>query len=191
MLGSAGAYSDWYEIVTGSDIEQGNIISGCPVFMIENAQISHDSSEVGGADIPITILIYDVVIMTQSCDLQKNQGRPKVQHVVLCPIQDKAAIDGNKEHVLNNKGVLKKAAKGEHPAFFVIADYADADHPSQARDVGVVHFQQVYTVPVNFIRAQAEVKDPRLRLRSPYREALSSRFAAFFGRIALKNPVQI
>ena len=137
------------------------------------------------------LLNYDVIVLTQSCDLQAGQGKPKVQHVVLCPIEGRSRIEEAPNHVLHNKGILRKAARGEHPGFFVISDFFSRDLPELNRDVGVVHFQQIYTLPVDLVRNHAASLGPRLRLRSPYREALSSRFASFFGRVALNNPVTI
>ena len=181
----------WYDVVNGAEIEQGDILSDCTVYMFDSIVNANEISLDQELFPEWTAVNYDVVVLTQSCDLQAGQGKPKVQHVVLCPIEGRSRIEEAPNHVLHNKGILRKAARGEHPGFFVISDFFSRDLPELNRDVGVVHFQQIYTLPVDLVRNHAASLGPRLRLRSPYREALSSRFASFFGRVALNNPVTI
>ena len=183
--------NDWYDVVNTADLEQGDILSNCPIFLIDKIDIPDLLDENGELTPVFDVVTYDVIVLTQSCDLQLGQGRQKIQHVVLCPIEKKSNIEKVVNHVLSPKGMLKKASKGEHPGFFVIEAFADSAHISLDREIGVVHFQQVYTLPVAFLRDYAAMSGPRLRLKSPYREALSNRFASFFGRVALKNPVRI
>jgi len=46
-------------------------------------------------------------------------------------------------------------------------------------------FRRVYSLPVAFVRMQAEKSLPHLRLLPPYREHLSQAFARFFMRVGL------
>lgn len=183
--------NDWYDIVNGDEIEQGDILPNCTIYMFDGVKNAGEIN-IDEQFLPEwNAFNYDVVVLTQSCDLQVGQGKSKVQHVVLCPIESRSRIEANFNHILHNKGVLRKAAKGEHPGFFVISDFSSAGEPRLNREVGVVHFQQIYTLPVDLVRNHATSLGARLRLRSPYREALSNRFASFFGRVALNNPVNI
>jgi hypothetical protein len=57
---------DWYEVVHGDDLRQGDLLIDCPVFTL--------SGEAGYPLPPdyepvIQVGSYDLVIMTQSCDL--------------------------------------------------------------------------------------------------------------------------
>jgi len=177
----------WYEIVNGPDVEQGDLLNNCPIFFLENLPLPEDAPSEGETD--GTVQVYDVVVLTQSCDLQRGQGRQKVRHVVVCPIQARSDIEKDGSHILHQKGLIKKATKNELPAFFVIPPYCTEDAGELTRELGVVAFQQVYTLPIEVISKVAERRSPRLRLVPPYREALSSRFASFFGRVALPSPV--
>ncbi len=112
---SCASANDWYEIVVGDSLEQGDIFRDCPIYRLEDMRPSA-IEDVESAPV-IEVFLYDVVVLSQSCDLQVGQGKQKIQHVVLCPIQGRSAVENNKEHVLSKKGMLGKAAKGEHPAF--------------------------------------------------------------------------
>jgi hypothetical protein len=166
--------TDWFEVVTGRTLEQGDIISDCPIY----SPVFPSSP-----DQPVTEVeefSYDTIVMSQSCDLVID--REKLSHVVLCPLWSQSEIANDSRHPLAGKGMLKNAAKHKEPAFFVLAG---CNHERQHREISVVHFRQVYTLPVGFLRTIAEARGERLRLRSPYKEALSNRFASFFGRVAL------
>jgi hypothetical protein len=107
---------------------------------------------------------------------------------LVCPILQKSTIDQDANHALKTRGAMMQAAKNKEPAFFVLQA---SDHPECLRELSIVHFREVFTLPVSFLRRVAEQKGHRLRLRSPYKEALASRFAAFFGRVALPEDIQI
>lgn len=57
-----------------------------------------------------------------------------------------------------------------------------------SNEVGIVSFRQVFSVPMDYLRAHAK-KRPRLRLLPPYREQLAQAFARYFMRVGL--PVDI
>ncbi|MFZ8805662.1 MAG: hypothetical protein ACO2PO_22145 [Candidatus Calescibacterium sp.] len=64
----------WYEVVSEEDeLMQGDFIIDCPV-VISPSEISDD--------IKVRIINYDVVIMSQSCDLVQR----KLDSVLVCPV---------------------------------------------------------------------------------------------------------
>jgi hypothetical protein len=56
------------------------------------------------------------------------------------------------------------------------------------RDVRIVDFRKVYSLPVAFVRNRAAMAE-RLQLLPPYREQLSQSFARFFMYVGL--PIDI
>jgi hypothetical protein len=169
--------TDWYEIVEGQDLETGDVISECPIYSV----IFPDDPAA-----PVTQVdyaSYDVVVLSQSCDLVA--GREKLSHVVLCPIVGRSQLDAS--HPLSSKGALLKAVQNKEPAFFILET---SDHIVR-RELSIVHFRQVFTLPVVFLRRIAEQRGRRLRLRSPYKEALATRFAAFFARVGLPQDIRL
>ena len=64
----------WYEVVSSEDdLMQGDFIKNCPV-VIPPSEIFDD--------IEVRIINYDVVIMSQSCDLVQR----KLDLVLVCPV---------------------------------------------------------------------------------------------------------
>jgi hypothetical protein len=58
----------WYQLVSGDDIEQGDILDTCPVFLLPEDLAGH----------PFTTATFyweerDVIVMSQSCDMVKGR----------------------------------------------------------------------------------------------------------------------
>ncbi|MEA2822757.1 MAG: hypothetical protein QOJ86_4761 [Bradyrhizobium sp.] len=170
----------WYEEVMGSDLEQGDILTDCPTY--------HPIYPGSSATNTVSVLRndFDLVVLSQSCDLVT--GREKLANVVLCPFFSKQAIEADSVHPLSRKGAIANAAKNKEPAFFVLDAYQG---DGVALQLCVVHFRQVLTIPLPFLRSLVSERGTRLRLRSPYREALATRFANFFSRVALPREAQV
>ena len=111
--------------------------------------------------------------MTQSCDLQRDSA----PEVLLCGLYRRSAIP--KEHKLSKYENLEHARKGSM-AFHLLAE---CELPDFQRELTVVDFRRVYTLPFAFVLQHAN----KLHLRPlpPYREHLSQAFARYFMRVGL------
>jgi hypothetical protein len=58
------------------------------------------------------------------------------------------------------------------------------------REIQIVDFRTVFSVPFQFITEMARRQSRRLRLQSPYREHLSQAFARFFMRVGLPADIK-
>jgi len=160
----------WYCIVDRNEgLLQGDFVHECPI-VIPPPEISGEVQEVD-------INNYDVIIMSQSCDLEQG----KISLVLVCPYYPLAETrfsknDKDKEKL--RKGsffgyhLLKKCELGEFETDFLVVD-----------------FLNVYSVDFDFLVSLVRNKERRLRLLPPYREHLSQAFARFFMRVGL--PVDI
>lgn len=163
----------WYQVVGSTQLEQGDILESCPVFLPR-------------ADLPLTEEgavffdeeLRDVIIVSQSCDLMA--GREKISEVLLCPLWRRVQLQP--PHYLATAQGMEHARRGVLPGFHVLAA---CNEPEFEREVRVVDFRRVYSLPVAFVRVQAGKSVPRLRLLPPYREHLSQAFARFFMRVGL------
>lgn len=67
----------WYEIARPDQrLEQGDFVHNCPI-VVPTMQI-----EAGGVEADADIVDYDVVVMSQSCDLEHR----KIALVLVCPV---------------------------------------------------------------------------------------------------------
>ena len=67
---------DWYELTEGPSLLQGDLLSDCPVFAVSGS-LSWPPGV--GTDIEVEAKVFDLVVMTQSCDLENE----KVEDVLL------------------------------------------------------------------------------------------------------------
>jgi hypothetical protein len=163
----------WYMSIEGDDIEQGDIFEDCPVFLPPSDLMVGDRVPNNSK---FTWITRDLIVMSQSCDLPKD--REKVEDVLLCAVWRRSELRWKDQQ-------LEEARKGRMPAHHVIAasDIAGLD-----REVRVVDFRRIHSLPLGFLRERARATK-RLRLLPPYREHLSQSFARFFMRVGL--PVDI
>jgi hypothetical protein len=166
----------WYDSVDGDDLEQGDILESCRVFL------PPPESAVGPAEeVTFRWEERDTIIMSQTCDMAK--GHEKITEVILCPVWNRSELtDG---HLATSKG-MEDARRGNLPGFHVLAE---CHLPGFQREVRVVDFRRVYSLPLDYVRQQAGKAGERIRLLPPYREHLSQGFARFFMRVGL--PVDI
>lgn len=168
----------WYNCVNENDIEQGDIFESCPVFIPPDG-LDPQASSISTA--PFSWEERDVIVMSQTCDMVK--GREKISDVLLCAVWNRSEL---KEGHLSTKQGMEDARRGNLPAFHVLAQCSISNHD---RDVRVVDFRRVYSLPLSFLRSRSKTVGDRIRLLPPYREHLSQAFARFFMRVGL--PVDI
>jgi len=172
-----------YEIVKAKDrILQGDILTSCPLFEIpEDVEV--------GREYETDVLRYDVIILSQSCDLARE--RPKVKSVVICPVWELGSFEKKDPLFAERNKKQRQSLKNDLRQGAVVGF-----HLLMKPDVGaifddflVVDFRSTSSLPYRFLAKFAESMGPRLRLLPPYREHLSQAFARFFMRVGL--PVDI
>src|SRR5215813_3147606 len=98
----------WYSIVKGDKLQQGDLISDCkiPVPSKEEDLINASEKDV----IPVNAMIYDVVVLTQSCDLVTG----KTEYVIVCPHWELATATKDNA-ALAKSGALEMIRKRQMP----------------------------------------------------------------------------
>ena len=166
----------WYGVVSGDEVQQGDIFESCPVFSPSSTKLDDPDSRsyFDWAE-------RDVIVMTQSCDLTK--GRTKTEDVLVCALW--FGSDFTSGHYLSTPKGLEDARRGNLPGLHLIGKCEETDF---ARTFRVVDFRRTWSLPVPYIRERA-AQTLHLRLLPPYREHLSQAFARYFMRVGL--PVDI
>jgi hypothetical protein len=168
----------WFGVVDGDGIEQGDIFEKCPVFLPPDTLAVTAEGKPANAD--FTWQERDLIVMSQSCDLVK--GREKLDEIVFCAVWKRSEMT---DQPLARVEILEDARKGRLPNVHLIAPSICAGFE---REVRIVDFRRVYSLPVQYVRNRATLSK-RLRLLPPYREHLSQSFARFFMRVGL--PIDI
>ncbi|MFH1562825.1 MAG: hypothetical protein ABIF11_05345 [Nitrospirota bacterium] len=163
----------WHEVVNREEeLMQGDFIKECPV-VIPPLEISDE--------VDIRIVNYDVVIMSQSCDLVQR----KLDLVLVCPIWSLSKFEERNDFFKSRNG--KEALRQGNVLGYHLLNKCEID--GFETEYLVVDFRNVYSVPLDFIIELVKKRGERLRLLPPYREHLSQAFARFFMRVGL--PVDI
>lgn len=165
----------WYRTIDGSDLEQGDIVDSCPVFAPPSDIFPNDEA------LQFAWEDRDVVVMTQSCDL--ISGREKVTEVLLCPVWLRSELT---EGYLSTLKGMEEARRGYLPGFHVLAECGLSEYQKEIR---VVDFRRVYSLPLAFLKRHAAAQQHRVRLLPPYREHLAQSFARFFMRVGLPTDI--
>ncbi len=171
--------SFWYEVITSSALLQGDILFGCPVVSVPGPWTFPLQTAERGYE----IMNLNVVIMTQSCDLENA----KLDLVLVAHVNNwQTAVatefrSGNT--AVKSREFRKKLIDGSIPGLSLLHKH-EAD-PKLAWSVA--DFHRLYTLPKAFLEQYAQSVGPRLRLRSPYREHLAQAFARYFMRVGLPH----
>ncbi len=170
----------WYEIVDGEQLEQGDFIPYLPTFVPEyTSDIIQFSPAHEGEERSISgrLYRYNVVVMSQSCDLEQG----KLQFVLVCPHWPLDLL-GQKERKFLEPKIQEEIRRGNIHGYHMLNECQLVE---KKQKIQVVEFRSVYSVPFDFLTSFARAQGKRLRLRSPYKEKLSQAFGNFFSRVAL------
>jgi hypothetical protein len=196
----------WFTMVTDDRLQQGDLLAECSLIVPKRdlrpalVQSRHSTStrtpsrETLLNAYRVEIKIADVVVLTQSCDLENE----KADLVVVCPIY-------SLEEVFRK--IRKDPGLSETPADKIIGKVQSVAQSIRGgrtvgrymlgpctlkkwqRGVRIVDFDKMISVPYAYLKTEAAKQRNRLRIKSPYREALAQAFAQFFMRVALDAPV--
>ena len=168
--------STWYEVVSGTDLEQGDLFFGCEV-PVPRLDLSTQSPTA-----TIEMQTRDVIVLTQSCDLMNG----KALFVFVCQVlrlPDLEAVPNQKlGEFFRQKNNKEKIRRGEVVGYHMLASCL-LDGFQQP--ILIVDFREINSLPFDYLRQVATTSQRRLRLMSPYREHLSQAFARMFMRVGL------
>lgn len=161
----------WYKIVEGDELEQGDFLNDVPI-LIQPDTIPVVIENLSSVEIDIdSILLYNVIIMTQSCDFNKMRGEDLV---TLCPRSPYSSLYGKERW----KPLKQGRVVGAH-----LLDKCDLRR--HEFEYQVVDLTRIFSVPYGFLKGFASHQGERIRLLPPYREHLSQSFARRFMRVGL------
>lgn len=171
---------EWYDITQGPDLVQGDVLRNCPVLLQPEQPQWPLLPQV---KLQITVKEYDLVVMTQSCDLAND----KVEEVLFAQLigwEDavRRGVQQGNEAIKSGK-FRKQLVDGTVPSLSLF--YKHEQEPRLAWSV--VDFHRLFVLPKAFVSQYAASLGPRLRLRSPYREHLAQAFARYFMRVGLPH----
>jgi len=166
--------SDWYSnIEADKNLEQGDFVLNCPII---NPPLSANIEEWKD----FTVTTYDIVILTQSCDLQNK----KINLVQVCPFYTLKEFCETNPNFDNYKS-KETIRRGYLPGYHLLDNCKFLPND----DFLIVDFKNTYSISFEFIENYKNQEEKRIRLLSPYKEHLSQSYARFFMRVGLPSDI--
>lgn len=164
-----------WENVTGQELAQGDLLPQTLVPII-------------GANFPagnsvqtLSVEEYDLIVVTQTCDLVQG----KISAVLFARTYSLDEFEGANP-AFSQRGQWESVRKGRFEALLLLPS---PEEPDMNRRCLVTDFRSVHALPVEYVFSRAASIGPRWRLKSPYVEDFSQRFARFFMRVALPTEI--
>lgn len=165
---------DWYTIVNGADLKQGDFLHDLDVPIVADTK---------SEEISVDVYTYNAIVITQSCDIPKEA----IEDIVLCPVWDiDDAVKLNPQ--FGKRGYLERVRKDQVLGFYLLNK---CDLLGFECDYRLVQFERVIVRPKQVILEILSSRDNHLRLLPPYREQMAQRFGTFFSRVASPKEIPV
>lgn len=170
---------DWYEYLNNEkSLQQGELILNFPILMPPKKI----EEEKGKFKITPNITRKDVVILSQSCDLEQN----KIKIITVCPFITLSDFVKNNE--IFKDDTKKEDLRRGYVPYLHLLDKVSEKHFNN--EMLVVNFRNIYTANNEFLKDFVIKQSERIALKSPYIEHLSQAFARFFMRVGLPSTIK-
>jgi hypothetical protein len=168
----------WWETVNGPNLAQGDVLLDCVVPVMPD-DVATSATQTGRYTFQGDL--YDLIVVTQSCDLENR----KAPLVALCPV---FALDmwEAANAASRQRGRWEQVRQGRIEGLHLLAGF---EVPDNNRKAIVVDFRQIFSLPVGYLEQRTIALGERHRLRSPYLEHFSQGFARFFMRVGLPSSI--
>lgn len=169
---------EWYNLKQENlPLEQGDIIKDTKVIVSSYELLKGQTNEAN-------VATHDVIILSQSCDLQHVGKTNWVMVARLLDVHELFPVLSN-----SAKSKINTIIKGYVPNYHMIECCKIQGHEF---DQKIIDFREVFSVPIQYMRELASEKiDGIVTLNSPYKEHLSQAYARFFMRVGLPTNISL
>jgi len=108
--------------------------------------------------------------------------RPKLSKILISPVIPKSEFE--LKDALKSSDNLEAIRRGYIPNFFLLNEYISSQ---KQLELSIIDFRKIFLTDIIRIRDEAKKQNPRLRLRSPFREAFSQALGKFFMRVGIPD----
>ena len=161
----------YWERVNDPGLRQGDLLLETIVPLIDASVLR------GESELPLGI--YNLAIISQSCDLTKES---RLAYVVTAPIYTRRQYE-QANPAYKKSGVWEEVRKGRHEGLYLLA--SPGNEMGDDDPILVVEFGHVFSLPRDYLEEHVRTVRARWRLNSPYLEHFSQAFAKFYMRVGL------
>ncbi len=179
MASTSTSQFEWYsKVPKESPLEQGDFINDFPIPLPPIEAIDVVTNNINESIATTEVRTYDVVVLTQSCDLLTISDPDEV---ILCPRHDYIEM-AEKFKQFKNKDGWNKLLAGRFIGAHLINKCAIEDYEF---DYQIINLKAIFPLPFSYVKKFVLKQGDRIRMLPPYREYLSQAFARQFMRIGL------
>ena len=161
--------------ISGELLRQGDYLPRC--------KVPTSLPGIDGDDeyVEVDVHEYDVIVVTQSCDLANN----KVSLVAMCPVWPIVAFE-EANPKFQSKRELERVRQGRVEGLYMLPS---PENPDDNWSALIVDFGQIYSLPIDYAQRHAVGLNERSRLLPPFLEHFSQAFARYFMRVGLPSGI--
>jgi hypothetical protein len=159
--------------VSGAVLNQGDLLLDLAVPVLQPTFPDPDQN----GEIPIEISAANMIVISQSCDLEQR----KITNVIVAQVYSLDEFEAVNP-AYKAKGRWREVVRGRVEALHLLPPTEHHDNPRQWL---AVDLRAISSLPFGYVERAAHQAGDRWRLQSPYIENLSQAFGRFFMRVAL------
>jgi len=163
--------NDWFQIINDESLEQGDILEEIDVLVPTIKFLMGETNEINAKT-------YNVLILSQTCDLTHKGKTPWVQ---VTPIHLLSTLKESHD-LFKDDNNLEAIRRGIMPKYHMINE---CDIAGSESEISLIDFREVFTLPYDYVANFVKFGKSRRRINSPYKEHLAQAFAKFIMRVGL------
>jgi hypothetical protein len=171
----------WFVAERDTELEQGDLLFSVPILTPTAEQYRDGTS---GSSTNWSMRTEPVIVISHSCDLALNSGKRGATTLVVC----RTFLESQQpEASYFKKENWNSALKGRYPTLHPLEGFTLS---SVTCERIMVDLLDVRVVPLEFVLNKVASHGERLRLRHPYRQALSQAFARCYMRVEYPEDIR-
>jgi hypothetical protein len=163
---------NWYDVVSGPDLEQGDVFQDVLFPVVLNADPQRPE---------VVLEQVTAVVVSQTCDLVNG----KLEQVLFAAVVSYEQYAVEQDRAGNGFVASKRFRRAVLDGALAPLSILRPSLHTPPLPWSLVDFRRTYSLPFAGASALADRLGPRLRTRSPYREHLAQGFARFYMRVGL------
>lgn len=169
--------TEWYSIVKGGRLLQGDILLDCPIINVLRLYREDQLQDEQVLEVDETK--RHLVVLSQSCDLEQR----RLENVLLAEVVIYDAYHNERNGEGAGKDFRKRLVRGGTLEKSLLRPHSGPPELGWS----FADFRFLHVIPLTYLEEFAGACGDRLRLEPPYREHLSQAFARYFMRVGLPH----
>lgn len=131
----------------------------------------------------IAIMTRDVIILSRTSDMVP--GRVKIRNVLISPLIPLSEFE-EENPIYRSNDFKESIRRGYIPNFFLLDEINSA---GTQKEYCIVNFREIFFIDYEKVHDSATQQGQRIRLKSPYREAMAQAFGKYMMKVGYPKEI--